>query len=297
MSLNPFSKNGMTAFAKPLISLNGKTYLVSPSGVPLNRMRAIFPRDEDNVQRVFTTIADALSACAADQVDTVLVSPGTYTLTTALAMSKSQVRLIANGPRGSVVLQGSAADVMDLTASNCEVAGFRIVAASAKIGIDMAGASYNWIHDNVFEGIGGAGSHLIRQLTTACNSNLIERNQFRSILDTSAGAATQTSHISGLGSRNIIRDNEFESSRTSASNAGATTDCVLFGAATDVGNVLYNNRVYETEGATFTEGFDYANAGATFCTFNTFLLATGANAIVNGSNSAGFSNNIANGTV
>ncbi len=165
----------------------------------------------------------------------------------------------------------------------------------------MAGADGCDIHDNVFtSAVGGAASHFIQMLTTACNYNNIYDNRFISNLDVAAGAITQTSHITGLGIGNVIEDNTFVAGRVTTANAGAVTAGVIFAAAADAGNVVRRNEFTEFNGATFTAGVNYgttAVAGSVMCTANNFMLATAANAVVPGSNAAEFANNIASGTV
>lgn len=301
MSLSAFSTYGR--LAKQLGSTTGKTFVLVPSGSALiPDLNDQFPSDEFGVPRVYTSFASGsntiLGNTASNRGDVILVMPGSYTISTVATLSNSGVRIIGVGPMGGVTFTGSAANILTITGDNCEIANIRFVAASAFDAVNMTGADYCWVHDCMFEGVGGSTSRCIEMLTTACNDNLIERCKFFSNLNTSSGTATQTAHITGLGSRNIIQDCTFQSHRTSTSNAGATTDCIVFSNAADIGNVLRRNTVYESNGATFTEGFDYGTSALDFLVHsNNFLLATAGNAIVNGGNSAGFDNNVGNGTV
>ena len=300
MSRNQFSKYGRSAQPLPLGS--GKSFYVVPSGSALiTELQTMFPVDEGGVVKVYTDIASAISAAVADRGDKIYLLPGTYTISTALAMSKADVSLIGLGTPGSVILAGSAADVIDLTADGVEIANVRIAIATTKIGIDMAGADGCRIHDCTFtSAVGGAASHFIRMATTACNYNKIYDNQFISNLVVTGGAITQTSHITGLGIGNVIERNTFVAGRVSTANAGAVTAGIVFAAAADAGNVIRENEFTEFNGATFTTGVDYgttALGGSVLCTRNNFMLATAANAVVPGSNAGEFANNIASGTV
>lgn len=287
--------------AKPSPRGLGKAFYVVPSdSALLADFQALFQGDEDGINRVYTSIADAISAVVSGRGDYIYVA-GSHTISTALAMSKNDVHLIALGSPGTTILTGSSADIIDLTGDGCEIAGFRFVLASTKIAIDMQGADGSDIHDNVFfSSVGGSGSHFISMNTTACNYNRIHDNQFISNLVVAGGAITQTSHITGLGIGNIIEHNVFVAGRATTANAGAVTDGILFAAAADAGNLIRHNSFTEFNGATFTNGVDYgttALAGSVMCYDNNFMLATAANAVVNGSNAAEFANNIASGTV
>lgn len=295
---NPFSKYGSRVSVP---SLTGKTFFVSNDSTQLSELRGMFPPDEDGVVRVYETIAAAISIAVSGRGDTILVGPGSYTISTALAMAKDDVKLLAAGTPGSVILTASAADIIDLTASDCEIAGFVFQLASTKIAIDMVGSSRNNIHDNIFlSSVGGAASHFILMATTACNYNWIHDNRFISNLVVSGGAITQTSHITGLGIGNVIEHNLFVAGRVSTANNGVVSSGVVFAAAADAGNLVRHNSFTEFNGATFTAGVDYgttAVGGAVLCVDNNFMLATAGNAVVNGSNAGSFANNIASGTV
>lgn len=245
------------------------------------------------------TIANALAACAAGKGDTIICLPGhTETITTAIAMSKNDVRLIG---LGRVTLSGSAANIIDLTGDGCEIAGFQFNLASTKIAINMTSADRCRIHSNDFlSSVGGAASHFIFMGTTACNHNIIRNNRFLSNLVVAGGAITQTSHITGLGIGNVIELNLFMAGRVTTANGGAVTAGVVFAAAADAGNLVRWNSFVEFNGATFTAGVNYgttALGGSVLCVENNFMLATAANAVVPGANAGSFANNIADGTV
>lgn len=300
MGANAFSTFGR--LAKPLSPATGKTFFVAPSGSTLiPALQDMYPVDEDGVTRVYTDIDSAINNCVANRNDYIYVLPGAYTITTALGMDVDGVHLIGLGGPGAARLTGSAADVMDLTADDCEIANLTITIASTKKGIDMVGADRANIHDCIFlSSVGGAASHFIHMNTTVCNYNWVHDNRFITNAVVSGGAITQTSHITGLGIGNIIEHNVFVAGRVTTDNAAAVTTGVLFAAAADAGNLVRHNSFTEFNGATFTAGVDYgttALGGSVMCYDNNFMLATAANAVVNGSNAANFANNIASGTV
>lgn len=246
------------------------------------------------------TLAQAVSLCTSGLGDTILLMPGySETISSAVAVSKNNVHIIGLG--GLAALTASASNIFTITGDNCEIAGLKMAIASTKVAIVMTGADQTEIHHNVFtSAVGGAASHFIQMVTTACNFNNIYLNKFVSNLDVSGGAITQTSHITGLGIGNVIERNMFVAGRLTTANAGAVTDGVVFAAAADAGNVVRLNNFTEFNGATFTAGYETGAStvsGAAIPTENNFLLATAANAIVNTAGSAGFANNIANGTV
>lgn len=299
-SRNPFSAYGR--LARPLPIGDGKLFIVAPSTSTLiEGIQNQYPLDEAGVPRFYTDLAAALAMVVSGRGDTVAVMPGSYTVSTVLASSASDYRLLGIGQPGEAILTGSAASILTLTGSGVEVAGFGFQIASTKKAITLTGASNCNIHDNVFlSAVGGTASHFIHMLTTACNYNWIHDNRFISNLDVSGGGITQTSHITGLGIGNRIELNTFVAGRLTTANAGAVTSGIVFAAAADAGNLIRWNSFTEFNGATFTAGVDYgttAVAGSVLCVENNFMLATAGNAVVNGSNAANFANNIASGTV
>jgi len=300
MPSNPFSKYGRLARLMPAGS--GKLFVVVPSGSAIiPELSVAFPTDEDGVVRVYTSLSSAVGAVVSNRGDVVAVMPGSYTISTVVSSSANNWKLIGVGAPGAAMLTGSSASILTLTGDGVEVANMGFTIASAFKGITMTGADFCDIHDNLFVGVdGGTASHFIHMVTTACKYNRIRDNQFISALATTDASVTQTSHITGLGTGNLIERNVFVAGRTSTSNAGAVTDGIIFNAAADLGNTIRQNTFYEANGATFTAGINSgasAVSGSILPVRNDFLLGTAANAIVNTTGSAGFGNNVANGTV
>lgn len=297
---NPNSIYGK--IAKQLPSVSGKTFVVVPAGsAVIPTLQELFPTDNDGVVRVYTDPDAALAACVTDRGDAVAFMPGSYTISTVLATSANNVKIVGLGRKGSARLVGSAASILTLTGDDCEVAGLGFAIASTKKAITLTGADRTHIHDNVFtSAVGGAASHFIHFLTTTSDYCVIEDNRFVTNLDVSGAGVTQTSHITLLSVGSTIERNVFVAGRLTTANAGAVTDGILVNDAASAGNTIRHNTFYEFNGATFTAGIESgasAVSGAILPVRNDFLLATAGNAIVNTTGSAGFGNNVANGTV
>jgi len=280
----------------------GRTFVVAAAtNAAYDKLSQIFVPDPDGLTRLYTTIAGAIAATVSGRGDFIFVAPGSYTISTVLTLANNGVHLIGLGNPGEVVLNGTAADILTITGDAAEVAGFTFVIATTKKAITMTGADYCRIHDNIFlSAVGGTASHFIHMVTTACLYNDIRDNKFISNLVVTAATVTQTSQITGLGIGNSIEHNLFVAGRVSTTNAGAVTAGIVFAAEADAGNLVRWNTFTEFNGATFTAGVDYgttAVAGSVICVENNFMLATAASAVVNGSNTGNFANNIASGTV
>lgn len=260
----------------------------------------MFQPAEDGFVRVFENdFATPLSLMAAG--DILWVLPGAYTISTVLSTALNDIKIKGVGTPGEAMLTGSGASLLTLTGTGVEVSGIGFTIASTKKAITLTGASRSHIHDNVFvSSVGGAASHFIHFLTTASNQVVIENNRFLTNLDVSAAGVTQTSHITLLGSGCVVQDNTFLAGRQTTDNAGAVTDALLINDAASAGNTVRRNTVLEFNGATFTAGFEWGascTAGVALPSANNFVLGTATSAIVNTVGSAGFANNIANGTV
>lgn len=301
--LGPFSRNGR--YARPMPTGIGKAFYVVPaSSALLNDLEKLYPTDEDGVKRVYsgnTGIDDAIGFCTAAQVDKIYVYPGAYTISTAIAVDVNDISIIGLGAPGAVKLTGSAANIMTITADNVEIAGLELNIVTTKKAIVMTGADNCNIHDNIFKAsVGGAASHFIHMLTTACNDNWIHDNKFLMNLDVSSAAVIMTSHITGLGIGNVIEHNFFLAGRLTTDNNGEVTNGIVFAAATDQGNLVRHNSFSESNGGFFAAALNYGTSvlqGGVFQVENNFLLATATNAVINGTNSLGFGANTVNGTL
>lgn len=305
--MNQFSQYGRTA--RPLRPGVGKTFVVFPATSTLGtQVLYEWTQDENGFLTSFSDttgdgIAAALALCISGRGDQILLMPGTYTISTAIsATSKNDVHIMGLGTSGSVILNGSAASIFSLvTCSGWEFTNIQFNIASTLTAITLNGCNGFDIHGNTFlSAVGGSGSNFILMTTAACNYNNIHDNQFLSNLVVTGGVITQDAHITGLGIGNTIEHNTFMGGRVTTDNAGVVTNGILFNHAADAGNLVRFNSFTEFNGATFTNGVNYGTTalpGSVMAYANNFVLVTAANAIVNGSNSAGFANNIANGTV
>jgi hypothetical protein len=173
---------------------------------------------------VHTTIESALAAAA--DWDTIWVYPGFYEPAADLDISQRGLRLLAvqTGPIMSmsstmIYACGTAActPVINVAASNVEIAGFRIYPylGSTAVGISLAptvSAYGSWIHDNIFyvvpEGMDGNMPVNIQMGTGAFDSaySLIENNYFFT-----GGNRTTTKGMINwtLATRSMVRNNYF----------------------------------------------------------------------------------------
>lgn len=291
--------------AKPSEPLGtGKAFYVIPStGANVGELTSYFKTDEDGIVRAYTDIATAISACLTQHGDVVRLTPGTYTLTAGLTIAADGVTLEGYGAPGSCIIATSGTvDLLTCTNDNLILRNLEFRGAATKSSIVLTGVDQFLIEDCNIDhtGVAGAGTNGIKMVTTANTKGRIRRCRLSANLDVSGGSATMDALIAGLGNRITIEDCQLDARRQTTANAGAVTDGILFAAAADWGNVVQRCTFVEHNGATFTAGLEYGTnvlTGGVFPCFNNFLLATAANAIVNGSNSAGFGNNIANGTV
>jgi hypothetical protein len=167
------------------------------------------------------TIQSALDRCTAGRRDTVVVLPGTYTITTQLTMTVAAVRLIGWDFKraqyaNSVVLVGSGVDILAVDAANCEIAGihFDQGANALYLGIEVSqttAVAGTYIHDCMFEmGIDGIVLGTAAALTPT--NVLIENCMFSQVNNLAAASGIQVNRLS----TSIIRDNVFYSNVANA---------------------------------------------------------------------------------
>uniref|UniRef100_A0A6M3KZZ8 Putative pectate lyase n=1 Tax=viral metagenome TaxID=1070528 RepID=A0A6M3KZZ8_9ZZZZ len=125
----------------------GRVYWVAATGYLA--VDGVAPSDSNNgtsPQQPFATVQAALNACTAGRGDIVAVLPGTYTITTALTMTKDDVTLMSALPvgareRGGVVIVNATAatGLLTIDANNCSVIGLvfddNVTAATADTGV------------------------------------------------------------------------------------------------------------------------------------------------------------------
>jgi len=127
----------------------GRVYWVAATGYLA--VDGVAPSDSNtgtSPQQPFATVQAALNACTAGRGDIVAVLPGTYTITTALTMTKDDVTLMSALPvgrreRSGVVIANATAatSLLTIDANNCSVIGLvfddNVTAATADTGVIM----------------------------------------------------------------------------------------------------------------------------------------------------------------
>lgn len=290
--------------ARPILPVGGagKTFhVVSSAAAYVGEFFDYYKPDEDGVPRAYTDLATALAAVVSGRGDTIYVDPGTYTLTSGLSSSRSGFKIVGNGPPGSVVIAGSV-DLLTLTGDNIELRNLQFQNAATFSGLVLTGVDNLLVKDCNFlhSGAGGAGTYGVEMVTTANTNVVFDGCRLTANCDVSGGAVTVTALALGLGSKHLWNNCLFESRRQTTANAAAVTAGLVYAAAADWGDYVKGCTFVEHNGATFTAGLNYGTGvttGGVFPTNCNFLLATAANAIVNGSNAEGFACNIANETV
>jgi len=201
-----------------LRSAGGETYYVGGSTLWLNASDQNDGTDPNNPK---LTVQSALNQCTAGQRDTVVVLPGTYTISTQLTMTIAEVRLIGWDFQkaryaNSVVFDGDDADILAIDAANCEVAGIHFDQSdnATYTGIDLsqtAAVAGTYIHDCMFE-MGNAGILIGTAAGLTPTHALIERCGFFQVHNTAAMAGINVDRLS----YSIIRDNVFYSNIANA---------------------------------------------------------------------------------
>jgi hypothetical protein len=201
-----------------LRSAGGEVYYVG--GVTLNP-NAHDQNDGTDPNNPKLTVQSALNRCVAGRRDTVVVFPGTYTISTQLAMATAGVRLIGwDFPKAqyanSVVFDGDGVDILAINAANCEVGGIHFDQSDNATynGIEVsqtAACAGTYIHDCMFE-MGNSGILLGVAQSFVPTHMLIERCTFFQVHNTAAMSGINVDQLS----YSIIRDNVFYSNVANA---------------------------------------------------------------------------------
>lgn len=302
MSLEIQANGTYGKLARPLAAGVGRTFFLVPASnafIPAYQQQ--YPTGDEGQARVAQTLSAAFDLVTTGRGDKILAHPGAHTVTANIALTKSNWTLEGLGPMGSCVITTSTADTLTLTGDNWAIRNMGFVAATTLSCIVLTGCD-NWIIEdcNFLTTVGGAGTYFIEMVTTANTLGKINNCRFSANLTVSGATQTMTAMIQGLGNRIDIMNSSFDARRASTDNNGVVTAGVIYAAAADWGNRIFNCSFIEHNGATFTAGINYGTTvtdGGVLQFNNTFLLGTAANAVVNGANSAGFGSNVANGTV
>lgn len=201
-----------------LRSAGGEVYYVGGRTLWLNADDQNDGTDPNNPK---LTVQSALDRCVAGRRDTVVVLPGTYTISTQLTMTVAEVRLIGWDFQkarfaNSVVFDGDGVDILAVDAANCEIAGIHFDQSDNALytGIDVSqttAVAGTYIHDCMFE-MGLAGILLGTAAALTPSDVLIERCNFFQVQDTAAMAGIDVDRLGD----SIIRDNMFYSNGQNA---------------------------------------------------------------------------------
>lgn len=184
----------------------------------------------------------AHDACETGKLTTVLIGPGTYTLTSALAITKANIKfkaVVVNETNPTVIITSSLADTVQVDANNISFEGIEFKAgADACTNLidvaDVAAVAGLEIRNCVFNPDGKATVRAINaaDATFAMSKSLIENNKFLIGFD---GAAINIG-VRGMGN-SVIKNNLFQI--TAAKVAIALADTTAF--ATGYGYQIIEN--------------------------------------------------------
>lgn len=108
-------------------------------------------------RNVYTSLADAITACVSGRGDAIVLWPGAHTVSTAsAAMSKDSVRIfgpeawIGDSMRGmkssaSVTTDIAGDEIMNVTGADCGIYGVTIIPITAGVGIDLSAAANRFV--------------------------------------------------------------------------------------------------------------------------------------------------------
>ena len=143
MQESQLSRYGAISKTVPVNPLAKVLFVVLTTDSNYGDFQHQFPPDRDGVSRVFSTIADAITASVAGRGDTILIAPGTYTITSAL-VPKANTSFIAmrnSNPRYKTVsIQGAIADMVQIDVDDTYWEGieFKATGAATNNIIDIA---------------------------------------------------------------------------------------------------------------------------------------------------------------
>jgi len=198
-------------------------------------------------QQPFSTIQAALDVCVAGRGDTVIVLPGSVTITAALTMSKADVTLSGFAddspikPCGITSSLASSADAINVSAANCVIENLHFPASTAATtGRIDAGAAGLLIQDCTFE----CGANDLESITIpAAGLHTTIRNNRFYITANGPDAAIEIEHASAYYIN--IEDNVFHGGNdtngwdTGAINSAvANLDCVVSGNTSTFGPAI-----------------------------------------------------------
>ena len=239
---------GHTAYYS-LFRPGAKTFFVGPSGytAAAGGIAASDGNDGEAPHRPLATGQQAHTLCVSGRGDTICYLPGTHTLTSPLAITKNNVRVVLLDPTAAV-LQGDGVitELLQLDANYILVAGLRLVQATACVRlIDIADTTATTgirIHHNHLIGGAVASAYGIRNgedqsgndaLETYIGDNLISNFSAANILTYGGNCEIVRNHI-------YIRDAGIGVQLGDQGAAFTRLPCFImhnaFSGATDAGN-------------------------------------------------------------
>ena len=210
----------------PLYMPGAKTFFVAPSTyVAVDGLTPNNGNDGETPQEPLLTIAAAHAKAVSGRGDTIVLMPGTYVLTSPVALTKIGVRLVAMKPySANVTGDGVVTNLIAVDGNDIEIAGLRIAGvAAAVVLVDVANTSSigNFhIHHCKFIGLETVASVegiLNGELISgnACLQSLIEDNYFEGL---------SQSCITTFGGGTVIKNNIFNMDDTASHTAIAIGD-------------------------------------------------------------------------
>jgi hypothetical protein len=212
-SQNQLSRYGSITKAIPYLAPGAKVFLVCDSDdttVGVANLGNEFPPDNEGVARVYTTIQDAVNACAADRGDVVLVLPGynhAHARTDSWNVSGVHIIGLGEGNTRPIVRYTGKTDEIGIGASNIHVKNLRFLAATDSIAraLDLdTGSVGAHIEECVFDF--SATTNDFRVMIRAGQAKaLIENNRF--LAEDTAGSGRAISLRGQGGDYTTIRNN------------------------------------------------------------------------------------------
>lgn len=159
-----------------------KTWYVAPSDY--RAAEGVAPSDGaymgETPQQPLLTISQALTNAVADRGDTIVMLPGSYTMSSAVAFSKAGVRIVALQPRSAILEFSATTACLNVTAEDVEIAGLVFVcniASQVNMVTIAAGADRLRIHHNIFREGSATGLSMV-EWTGIAHDVEIDHNTF-----------------------------------------------------------------------------------------------------------------------
>lgn len=208
----------------PMFVPGAKTFFVAPSSYTAAGRNAIVANDGndgESPQSPLSTIAEALDKCVSGRGDTIVLLPGTYTLTAKLDFtSKVGVRLVAAKPRSATITgDGVLTTLISVDSNDVEFAGLRIAGVAAlTLFVDLANTSsirnFHMHHCDII------GLESVASVTGILNGeNIAGNDALNTIIEDCYFEGVSAEFIKTFGGGAIIRRNVFNLDDTASHTA------------------------------------------------------------------------------